>query len=58
MMMYDRIQVALLIEKLNYYKNSLEVCLKDLFFKLTFEMQFLLKLDYIGQHRIKNIAHI
>lgn len=40
-MMYDRTQVALLIEKLNYYKNSLEVCLKDLFFKLTFEMRFL-----------------
>lgn len=56
-MMYDRIQVALLIEKLNYYKNSLEVYLKDLFFKLTFEMQFLLKRNYIGQHRTKEMAH-
>lgn len=55
-MMYDRTQVALLIEKKISIKISLEVCLKDLFFKLTFEMRFLLKLDYIGQHRTKEIA--
>lgn len=33
-----------MIEKLNY-KNSLEACLEDFFFKLMLKIWFLLKLD-------------